>query len=52
VQNRHFVRPKVAVPFALHVYDEVAAHVTDLASGWSRFPHPERVPMRPSDVGT
>src|SRR5208337_148688 len=25
VQNRHFVRPKVAVPFALHVYDEVAA---------------------------
>src|SRR5208283_665097 len=38
VQNRHFVRPKVAVPFTLHVNDEVAAHVTDLASDRSRFP--------------
>ncbi len=38
MQNRHFVRPKVAVPFALHVNDEVVAHVTDLASAWSRFP--------------
>jgi len=25
VQNRHFVRPKVAVPFAIQVNDEVAA---------------------------
>ena len=25
MQNRHFVRPKVAVPFTLHVNDEVAA---------------------------
>ena len=26
MQNRHFVRPKVAVPLALQVIDEVAVH--------------------------
>ena len=52
MQNRHFVRPKVAVPFALHVNDEVAALTLPTWHQPGPFPHPERVPMRPSDMGT
>ena len=32
MQNRHFVRPKVAVPFALHVNDEVAGTEREISA--------------------